>query len=87
MLVVFPPCATYEEAVGWQTYYYDQREFPYDSSEIAQRLNAHFNVEHFRAGKPRAAEEGAVAIRWPKHRAQRKPIKMELQAGVLLTDL
>lgn len=83
-LVKFPKPATYEEAVGWQTFYYDYNQYPYDPRMIAEYLNDHFGVQHFRQGKPREAGEMAVAIRWPRHRRDRKPIKMALQAGVTL---
>ncbi len=87
MLIKFPPASTYEEATEWQTYYYDTREHPYDANILADKLNTHFDVTNFRAGKPRAMNEAAIAIRWPPHRKERKPIKMELQSGVTLTDL
>jgi hypothetical protein len=83
-LVKFPPCATYEEAVGWQTFYYDYTQYPIDPSKVAEVLNEHFGVTNFRQGRPRGPGEMAVAIKWPRHRKERKPIKMVLQEGVLL---
>lgn len=83
-LVKFPKPITYEEAVSWQTFYYDYNEYPFDPHSIADKLNEHFQVTIFRPGRPRIPGELAIAVKWPKHRNERKPIKTQLQAGVLI---
>ena len=90
MLVQWPKPETYEQAVGMQTWYYDYSAHTIDPQVLADKLNAYFTetegweVDCFRPGKPREAGEMAVAIKWPKWRKERKPIKMALQAGILI---
>ena len=88
--VKFDRPATTDEALKRQSFYYMHAEHPIDTHVLAEKLNDYFrgtegwDVDCFSPGKPRVGGELAITIKWPRWRAERKPIKTKLQAGILI---
>ena len=80
--------ATYEEATESMILSYNYADCPAPPARVAGALAEYFRIPNvfFDAGVAGVGpkKKGSIRIEWPKHRAQRKPIKMTLKAGITL---
>ena len=76
--------ATYEEATASMKLSYDYEACPAPPARVAEALAEHFKVQDVFLDGGVAGKIGNVNIQWPRHRADRKPIKMALKEGITL---
>ena len=76
--------ATFEAATVSTVLPYDYEACPAPPARVAGLLAEHFKIEGVFSDGGVAGGTGNVSIKWPRHRAQRKPIKMALKEGLML---
>lgn len=76
--------ATYEEATVSTVLSYNYEDCPAPPARVAGILATHFKIKGVFSDGGVAGNQGSVKIKWPRHREQRKPIKMALKEGLTL---
>jgi hypothetical protein len=77
------PAANFAEATQNASMSYDYEVCPAPPGRVAELLNARFKTGIFTSGGLHGPK-AFVKIKWPRHRADRKPIKDTLKAGIKL---